>query len=101
MYDLLASNFYDNFIGLQPIHNINGILAWPSLGLCNILTKAIGSKFSLCLLSYRVFQFALIETIATAIMDRFPQLRPKKFWVVLIMCLVGFCAGLPLCTRVR
>lgn len=46
------------------------------------------------------FQFALIETISTALMDRFPHLRAYKFWVVLVMCITGYCAGLPLCTRV-
>ncbi|XP_064631978.1 sodium- and chloride-dependent glycine transporter 1-like [Lineus longissimus] len=43
-------------------------------------------------------QFALIETIVTCLLDRFPDLlRPKKSIVILIISIVFFLLGLPLC----
>ncbi|ELU05176.1 hypothetical protein CAPTEDRAFT_140539 [Capitella teleta] len=44
-------------------------------------------------------QFALLETVTTAILDRFPWLRQKKPWVVLAMCVLGYIGGLSICTR--
>ena len=46
------------------------------------------------------FQFALLETVTTALLDRFPHWRDKKMYVVLVMCVLGYSGGLPLCTRV-
>ncbi|XP_063374943.1 sodium- and chloride-dependent glycine transporter 1-like [Cydia amplana] len=39
-------------------------------------------------------QFALMETVTTAIMDRFPNLRQKKVWVVLAVAVFGYLGGL-------
>jgi solute carrier family 6 amino acid transporter-like protein 5/7/9/14 len=45
-------------------------------------------------------QFALLETVMTAVQDTFPHLRSKKTFVVLGVCLVGYIGGLPVCTQV-
>ncbi|XP_014677035.1 PREDICTED: sodium- and chloride-dependent glycine transporter 1-like [Priapulus caudatus] len=45
-------------------------------------------------------QFALLETVVTAILDRFPNLRGKKTWVVLATSLAGFTFGLLLCCEI-
>ncbi|XP_063232699.1 sodium- and chloride-dependent glycine transporter 1 [Bacillus rossius redtenbacheri] len=39
-------------------------------------------------------QFALMETVTTAILDRFPNLRDYKFWVVLGVAVFGYFGGL-------
>ncbi|XP_023719185.1 sodium- and chloride-dependent glycine transporter 1 [Cryptotermes secundus] len=39
-------------------------------------------------------QFALMETVTTAILDRFPSLRDYKIWVVLIVAMFGYFGGL-------
>lgn len=39
-------------------------------------------------------QFALLETVITAILDRFPVLRERKIWIVLLMCVLGYFGGL-------
>ncbi|XP_046395780.1 sodium- and chloride-dependent glycine transporter 1-like [Ischnura elegans] len=39
-------------------------------------------------------QFALMETVTTAILDRFPNLREKKVWVVLVVAILGYFGGL-------
>ncbi|PVD25181.1 hypothetical protein C0Q70_15679 [Pomacea canaliculata] len=41
-------------------------------------------------------QFAMVETVLTGILDQFPHLRPKKSFVILIICIVFFFLGLPL-----
>ncbi|UYV77967.1 hypothetical protein LAZ67_15003058 [Cordylochernes scorpioides] len=38
--------------------------------------------------------FALLETVTTAILDKFPELRDRKIWVVLGLCLLGYFGGL-------
>ena len=45
-------------------------------------------------------QFALMETVTTAILDRFPNLRDYKIWVVLIVALFGYFGGLIFTTNV-
>jgi solute carrier family 6 amino acid transporter-like protein 5/7/9/14 len=45
-------------------------------------------------------QFALMETVTTAIMDRFPNLRDYKIWVVLAVAVFGYCGGLIFTTNV-
>ena len=47
-----------------------------------------------------LFQFALLETVMTAVQDTFPHLRQKKTFVVLFVCLGGFLGGLIICTQV-
>ncbi|XP_077296604.1 glycine transporter [Arctopsyche grandis] len=39
-------------------------------------------------------QFALMETVTTAILDRFPNLRERKIWVVLGVAVFGYFGGL-------
>ncbi|KAJ9580738.1 hypothetical protein L9F63_024089, partial [Diploptera punctata] len=39
-------------------------------------------------------QFALMETVTTAILDRFPNLRDYKIWVVLAVAVFGYFGGL-------
>lgn len=42
-------------------------------------------------------QFTMTETLTTAVMDQWPELRRHKAWVVLGAALVGFILGLPMC----
>ncbi len=44
-------------------------------------------------------QFTMVETLTTAIMDQWPQLRNKKSLVVIATSLVGFLLGLSMCTK--
>ncbi|KOB75526.1 Transporter [Operophtera brumata] len=39
-------------------------------------------------------QFALMETVTTAILDRFPNFRQKKVWVVFTVAVFGYLGGL-------
>ncbi|CAB3224940.1 unnamed protein product [Arctia plantaginis] len=39
-------------------------------------------------------QFALMETVTTAILDRFPNYRQKKVWVVFFVAVFGYLGGL-------
>ena len=41
-----------------------------------------------------MLQFALLETVMTAIQDTVPSLRQKKTWVVLVVSILGFFGGL-------
>lgn len=45
-------------------------------------------------------QFALMETVTTAILDKFPALRQYKFWVVLAVSIFGYVGGLGFTTNV-
>lgn len=45
-------------------------------------------------------QFALMETVTTAILDRFPNLRDYKIWVVFIVAVFGYFGGLIFTTNV-
>ncbi|GFO44130.1 Atr-interacting protein [Plakobranchus ocellatus] len=44
-------------------------------------------------------QFAMVETLLTGMLDTWPQLRAKKTWVILTICIVLFLLGLPLVTE--
>ncbi|XP_055380801.1 sodium- and chloride-dependent glycine transporter 1 [Condylostylus longicornis] len=44
-------------------------------------------------------QFALMETVITAVLDKFPNLRQYKVWVVLSVALFGYCGGLGFTTN--
>ncbi|KAH8402405.1 hypothetical protein KR009_011847 [Drosophila setifemur] len=44
-------------------------------------------------------QFALMETVTTAILDRFPNLRQYKIWVVLSVAIFGYLGGLGFTTN--
>lgn len=50
--------------------------------------------------TFFIFQFALMETVTTAILDRFPNYRHKKVWVVLIVAVFGYMGGLIFTTNV-
>ncbi|XP_049765624.1 sodium- and chloride-dependent glycine transporter 2-like [Schistocerca cancellata] len=39
-------------------------------------------------------QFALMETVTTALLDRFPSLRGYKIWVVMVVSVFGYFGGL-------
>lgn len=43
-------------------------------------------------------EFAMLETVLTGVIDYVPSLRPKKSFVILIVCIVCFLLGLPICT---
>lgn len=45
-------------------------------------------------------QFALMETVTTAILDGIPALRNYKFWVVLACAVFGYGGGLIFTTNV-
>ncbi len=48
-------------------------------------------------------QFAMVETVTTALMDTWPSLRRNRLWkaaTVFAVCLVMFLLGLPMATRV-
>uniref|UniRef100_A0A1A9ZWE0 Transporter n=1 Tax=Glossina pallidipes TaxID=7398 RepID=A0A1A9ZWE0_GLOPL len=44
-------------------------------------------------------QFALMETVTTAILDKFPNLRQYKTWVVLFVGVFGYIGGIGFTTR--
>ncbi|CAG2111419.1 unnamed protein product [Medioppia subpectinata] len=44
-------------------------------------------------------QFALLETVQTAILDRLPSLREHKFFVLLSVSIMGYLGGLIFCTQ--
>ncbi|PRD31497.1 UNVERIFIED_CONTAM: Slc6a5, partial [Trichonephila clavipes] len=46
-------------------------------------------------------QFALLETVTTAILDRFPSLREKKTWVVFFLSILGYSGGIIFTTNVN
>lgn len=45
-------------------------------------------------------QFALMETVTTAILDKFHNLRHNKIWVVLFVAVCGYIGGLGFTTNV-
>lgn len=45
-------------------------------------------------------QFALMETVTTAILDAFPALRNYKLWVVLAAAVFGYAGGIIFTTNV-
>jgi len=45
-------------------------------------------------------QFAMVETVVTAVVDEFPPLKRKKIAVVAVFCVVMFLLGLPQCSLV-
>lgn len=47
-----------------------------------------------------LLQFALMETVTTAILDKFPNLRQYKTWVVLFVGIFGYIGGLGFTTNV-
>lgn len=58
---------------------------WSVLFFLMLFTLGLGS------------QFAGVEAINTAILDRWPWLRPHRWKVTLVTCVVCFLLGLPMC----
>ena len=46
-----------------------------------------------------LFQFGLVETVATAVVDFFPEYRSRRKDVIVFVGVVLFLLGLPLCTN--
>uniref|UniRef100_A0A1B0GJA7 Sodium-neurotransmitter symporter n=1 Tax=Lutzomyia longipalpis TaxID=7200 RepID=A0A1B0GJA7_LUTLO len=63
------------------------LVAWIIVFLC--LCKGVQSSG----------KFALMETVTTAILDKFPKLRQLKIWVVLFVAVVGYIGGLGFTTN--
>ncbi|XP_033753638.1 sodium-dependent proline transporter-like isoform X1 [Pecten maximus] len=59
---------------------------WSILFFVMMITLGMGSEF------------ALLETVLTAVQDTYPQLRSKKTWVVFVVCIIGFLCGLSVTT---
>ncbi|XP_014772306.1 sodium-dependent proline transporter isoform X1 [Octopus bimaculoides] len=77
----LAFIVYPDVVTRLPISPL-----WSFLFFFMLLTLGMGSEF------------ALLETIMTAVQDLYPALRQKKTWVVLTVCILGFLSGLTVCT---
>ncbi|XP_041365129.1 sodium- and chloride-dependent glycine transporter 1-like [Gigantopelta aegis] len=60
---------------------------WSFLFFFMLITLGMGSEF------------ALLETVMTAIQDTYPPFRQKKTWVVLVVSILGFFGGLVICTE--
>lgn len=71
----------------RAVASIPGAPAWSILFFLMLLTLGLDSEF------------ALVETLLTSFMDLFPQYRKKKWAVLLIMCIVMYLLGLPMCTE--
>lgn len=73
----LAFIVYPDVVTRLPISPL-----WSILFFVMMITLGMGSEF------------ALLETMMTAVQDTFPQLRAKKTYVVAVVCLIGFLGGL-------
>ena len=64
--------------------------------------RCVAPESSKCIkdLSCLFFQFALVETVITSMIDQWPKLRKRKSLVTLVTCAAMFILGLPLCTDV-
>ncbi|ESO97961.1 hypothetical protein LOTGIDRAFT_153071 [Lottia gigantea] len=60
---------------------------WSFLFFFMLITLGMGSEF------------ALLETVMTAVQDTYPQLRSKKVYVVMIVSILGFAGGLIICSQ--
>ncbi|KAK3101625.1 hypothetical protein FSP39_004979 [Pinctada imbricata] len=78
----LAFIVYPDVVTRLPISPL-----WSILFFIMMITLGMGSEF------------ALLETVMTAIQDTYPQLRAKKTWVVLTVCIIGFLGGLSVTCR--
>ncbi|CAL1535451.1 unnamed protein product [Lymnaea stagnalis] len=60
---------------------------WSFLFFFMLITLGMGSEF------------ALLETVMTAVQDTYPPLRQKKVFVVLGVCIFGFLGGIVVCAE--
>ncbi|XP_050410959.1 sodium- and chloride-dependent glycine transporter 1 isoform X2 [Patella vulgata] len=60
---------------------------WSFLFFFMLITLGMGSEF------------ALLETVMTAVQDTYPALRSKKVFVVLFVSVIGFLGGLIICSQ--
>ena len=44
-------------------------------------------------------QFTYMETLITAVLDQYPDMRKNKHYVVIVSCIAGFFMGLPMCAK--
>jgi solute carrier family 6 amino acid transporter-like protein 5/7/9/14 len=80
----LAFIAYPAAISLLPVAPL-----WSCIFFLMLITLGFGS------------QITIIETIVVTIVDRFPdQLKHRKVWVLLVVCIFMFLAGLFMCTNV-
>lgn len=73
----------------------------PSNILLSTALVACQENWKFLLVHLFPLQFALLETVSTAIFDRFPNLRERKTLVVLAISVFGYVGGLIFTTRVR
>ncbi|XP_012946005.1 sodium- and chloride-dependent glycine transporter 1 [Aplysia californica] len=60
---------------------------WSFLFFFMLITLGMGSEF------------ALLETVMTAVQDTYPPFRAKKVYVVLVVSILGFLGGLAICAE--
>ncbi|KAL5007796.1 hypothetical protein ScPMuIL_016602 [Solemya velum] len=78
----LAFIVYPDVVTRLPISPL-----WSILFFFMMITLGMGSEF------------ALLETVMTAVQDTYPNLRDKKMWVVLCVSILGFFGGLVITTQ--
>ncbi|CAG0888136.1 unnamed protein product [Cyprideis torosa] len=71
----------------EVVTRLPGATLWAILFFFMLLTLGLDS------------QFAIVENIVTSLTDAHPPLRKKKTWIILLVCVLGFLLGLPLCTQ--
>ncbi len=73
----------------EAVNTMAGSTFWAILFFAMLITLGLDS------------QFAMLETVTTAAIDKFPDiLRPRKTLFLLFVCSCMFLAGIPLCAQV-
>lgn len=73
----------------EAVNTMAGSTLWAILFFAMLITLGLDS------------QFAMLETVTTAAIDRFPDvLRPRKALFLLAACFLMFLCGIPLCAQV-
>ncbi|XP_033746296.1 sodium-dependent proline transporter-like [Pecten maximus] len=68
------------------VNNLPPATLWSILFFFMLITLGLDSEF------------AMLETVLTGLTDYFPSLRPKKSYVILVVCIIFFLLGLPITT---
>ncbi|BFZ09127.1 hypothetical protein BsWGS_12166 [Bradybaena similaris] len=68
----------------EAVSNLPPPTLWAILFFIMLLTLGLDS------------QFAMVETVLTGVLDQYPQYRPRKTLVILVICIILFLFGLPL-----